>query len=292
MHLDPQPIDLHALVHSSWERLKSEANGKQLRVRFELSAGEPWVEADPVRIQQVLWNVMKNAVRFTPANGEIIIRSHAGVAGAWCVEVVDSGVGIESHELERIFAPFAQGEQGLRSGGLGLGLAISRRLVELHGGQISAKSEGHKRGATFTVELPAAQAQGARRPSRSTTGTRKDAAYRILLVEDHNHTRATLARLLVQRGHEVATAENIEEALVRAQTFAFDLVLSDLGLPDGSGHDLIGELRQIRPGCRGIALSGYGMESDAQRSLEAGFDAHLTKPVDIQALEQALNPND
>jgi CheY-like chemotaxis protein len=179
----------------------------------------------------------------------------------------------------------------LRSGGLGLGLAISRRLVELHGGRISAKSEGHTRGATFTVELPAAQAQGPKRPLPTNGGERKDAAYRILLVEDHNHTRATLARLLAQRGHEVATAQNIEEALIRAQTFAFDLVLSDLGLPDGSGHDLIGELRQIRPGCRGIALSGYGMESDAQRSLDAGFDAHLTKPVDIQALERALNPS-
>ena len=291
LHLDPQPVDLHELVRTSWERLKSEANGKQLRVSFDLASGEPWVDADPIRIQQVLWNVMKNAVRFTPANGEIVIRSYAGRVNDWCVEVSDSGVGIESHELDRIFAPFAQGEHGLRSGGLGLGLAISRRLVELHGGRISAKSEGHTRGATFTVELPAAQAQGPKRPSPTNGGERKDAAYRILLVEDHNHTRATLARLLAQRGHEVATAQNIEEALIRAQTFAFDLVLSDLGLPDGSGHDLIGELRQIRPGCRGIALSGYGMESDAQRSLDAGFDAHLTKPVDIQALERALNPS-
>ena len=290
LHLEPQPVDLHALLHASWERLKSEAADKRLHVRFDLVPTAAWVEVDPIRIQQVFWNVLKNSMRFTPADGEISIRSRPGKAGEWRVEIADSGMGIEPEELELIFAPFIQGSHGQRLGGLGLGLAISRRLVELHGGRITARSEGHKRGATFLIELPAATPQAQARSHQVPPAVRGawSAARRILLVEDHNQTRNTLARLLTQRGHEVATAESIEEALMRAQTFAFDLVLSDLGLPDGSGHDLITELRKKRPGCRSIALSGYGMPSDARRSLDAGFDAHLTKPVDIQALEKAL----
>lgn len=293
LHLEPVPVDLHALLHTSWERLEAEAVAKQLHVHFQLTPAAPWVEADPLRLQQIFWNVMKNAVRFTPAQGEIGIRSRPGNSGEWCVEITDSGAGIEPQELEQIFAPFNQGNNGHRFGGLGLGLAISRRLVELLGGRITAKSDGADRGATFLIELPAArpQIESNNHSSKPNPGGVQSAAYRILLVEDHNHTRATLARLLTQRGHEVATAENIEEALIRAQNFAFDLVLSDLGLPDGSGHDLMAELRQMRPKCRGIALSGYGMESDAQRSLNAGFDAHLTKPVDIHALEKALHPS-
>ncbi|MBI3867241.1 MAG: response regulator [Verrucomicrobia bacterium] len=291
LRVEPYPVDLHSLLRTSWERLKPEADHKKLSVRFELASTEAWVKADPVRIQQVFGNVMKNAVRFTPANGEISIRTHKESPHEWRVEVVDSGMGIESHELENIFTPFIQGNHGHRSGGLGLGLAISRRLVELHGGRIEARSEGRQRGAIFSVHLPAAKPtiENLNHRIPPSNGGIRNAARRILLVEDHDQTRITLARLLTQRGHEVAMAGNIEEALARAQTFAFDLVLSDLGLPDGSGHDLIAELRRMRPACRSIAISGYGMESDTRRSTDAGFDAHLTKPVDIQALEKALN---
>jgi PAS domain S-box-containing protein len=293
LRVEPRPIDLHSLLRASWERLKTEADQKQLQVCFDLAAPTPWVQGDPVRLQQIFWNVMRNAIRFTPAKGQITLRSYAGKSGCWCVDTIDTGVGIESHELERIFTPFDQGRNGHRFGGIGLGLAISRQLIELQGGRITVRSEGRGCGAVFTVEVPAANpaAEDAGVPSSSARNEHRDTPRRILLVEDHNQTRAALARLLTQRGHEVATAENIEEALVRAQTFAFDLVLSDLGLPDGSGHDLITELRQMRPGCRSIALSGYGMESDAQRSLDSGFDAHLIKPIDIQALEKALNPS-
>ena len=292
LRLETRPVDLHAFLNASWERLKAEAAEKELNVEFELADGSACVEADPVRLQQIFWNVIRNAVRFTPARGRIRIRSYGG-DGKWHVEVIDNGVGIEPPELVRIFTPFDQGQHGHRFGGLGLGLAISRRLTELHGGRISATSEGRGRGATFTIELPAAVADVVSRTeaagSHANQRGRKTPAHRILLVEDHDQTRTTLARLLVQRGHEVSTAENIEEAVVRAQTFPFDLVLSDLGLPDGTGHDLITRLRQARPTFRGIALSGYGMESDVRRSLEAGFSAHLTKPVDMQALEKLLS---
>jgi CheY-like chemotaxis protein len=281
---------LHSVLRASWARLKSEAAAKRLQIRFDLSANAPWVQADPVRTQQIFWNVMRNAVRYTPSDGSIAIRSYAGPSGDWCVDIEDNGVGIEADELESIFIPFDQGHEGHRFGGIGLGLAISRQLIELQGGRISARSEGRDRGSVFTVQLRAAEPfeDMARAPSLSSVRDLRDTARRILLVEDHGQTRTTLARLLTQRGHEVATAENIEEALVCAQTFAFDLVLSDLGLPDGSGHELFAELRQMRPACRGIALSGYGMEGDVRRSLEAGFNAHLTKPINIQALEAVL----
>lgn len=296
LRLEPRPIELHPLLNASWERLKPEAAEKELEVCIDLAANSPWVEADEVRLQQIFWNVMRNAVRFTPSHGRIVIRSHSESPG-WCrVEIADSGMGIDRSEMERIFSPFEQGAGGHRFGGLGLGLAISRRLVDFHGGRITATSKGRNQGSVFTIHLPVtpARTQGAPEsilpPSHM---PHPKEAYRILLVEDHNQTRSTLARLLTQRGHEVETAASIEQALQCAQNFEFNLLLSDLGLPDGSGHELVKELRLKRPEFRGIALSGYGMESDIQQSLEAGFQAHLTKPVDIQALEKILSqPSD
>ncbi|MBL9169452.1 MAG: response regulator [Verrucomicrobiales bacterium] len=296
LHLEPRRIDLHALIHWSWDRLRAEADEKQIQVHFDCGTATPWLKADPVRLQQVFSNLMKNALRFTPAGGRIEIRSYAVAPEAWRVEIADTGVGIASEDLERIFSPFTQGEHGPRFGGLGLGLAICRRLVELHRGRIFAESEGPGRGARFIIELPSSVGPDGG-DEKSTSPFRvamrpaagPQVSFRILLVEDHGQTRRTLARLLTQRGHTVTTAESVREALEQAQSFSFDLLLSDLGLPDGNGHDLIGELRQLRPDCWGIALSGYGMESDAQRSLDAGFHAHLTKPIDIQALEQTLS---
>jgi len=296
LHLEPRRIDLHALIRWSWDRLKAEAAEKHIRFHFEDAAEAPWLKADPVRLQQVFSNLLKNALRFTPAGGRIEIRSCAADPGMWRVEISDTGVGIAAEELERIFSPFTQGEHGPRFGGLGLGLAICRRLVQLHQGRIFAQSDGQGCGARFVIELPCnAESPGSdgesagSPPEITRQATGLQVSYRILLVEDHAQTRRTLARLLTQRGHVVTTAENVREALERAQAVDFDLVLSDLGLPDGNGHELIGALRQLRPDCRGIALSGYGMESDAQRSLDAGFEAHLTKPIDIQALERTLN---
>lgn len=295
LHLEPRRVDLHSLLQESWDRLRREAAQKGLRANFEMAPASPWVEADPIRLQQVFWNILKNAVRFTPAQGEITIRSLPSVAGEWRVEVIDTGIGIETEELETIFSPFTQGEHGARFGGLGLGLAISRRLVEMHGGRVFANSDGRDRGARFVVELPTTQAPDS--PDDSSIAPRNNlpraaeddaVSFRILLVEDHKQTRTILARLLGQRGHLVTSVETMQEALEHARFHNFDLLLSDLGLPDGSGYDLMRELRQLRPACRGIALSGYGMETDAQRSLAAGFQAHLTKPIDIQALERAL----
>jgi CheY-like chemotaxis protein len=238
-------------------------------------------------------NVFKNAVRFSPPQSTICFRTHSLANDRIAIEVADQGAGIEADDLERIFLPFDQGHRGHRAGGLGLGLAISRRLVELHGGRITVVSEGPGCGATFTIELPLT----ASRPTASTqpAAPLKEVpaiSRRILLVEDHTQTRNTLARLLTSRGHDVATAESLGQARSVARSFDFDLVLSDLGLPDGNGHELMAELRQLRPTCQGIALSGYGTDSDIQRSRKAGFDLHLTKPVEIGALEDALRQAD
>lgn len=292
MRLEAQPVALHPLLDQSWDRLRQEADEKRITISRDFSPDSPWVHADPIRIQQVFWNILKNAVRFTPPNGKIHIRTSPGGTHQWCVAIQDSGIGIHPSELNQIFAPFVQGNQGHRFGGLGLGLAISQRLVDLQGGRIWAESKGLGQGTTFQVLLPSAppqsEAVSVASPTQHGEGAEK-VMRRILLVEDHAHTRSTLTRLLTQRGHEVAVAENIEEALMRAQTFAFDLLLSDLGLPDGSGHELIVELRKRRPNFRGVALSGYGAEGDTQKSLDCGFDAHLTKPVDISALEKVLS---
>lgn len=290
LRLVPKPADVHALVRASWELLKAEVEEKPLTIRFELAPQPCWVEADPVRLQQVFWNVIKNAVRFSPHKGEIVIRSRLDRPGWIRIQIVDQGIGVEPADFERIFLPFDQGPHGHRVGGLGLGLAISRRLIEMHGGHISVESEGSGRGATFSIELPLTLAPADPPAPAPPPKVFPDVvpARHILIVEDHPQTRHALTGLLAKRGHEVVAAGTMREARELAATFPFELVLSDLELPDGSGHDLMVELRRLRPACRGIALSGYGMDSDIQRSRDAGFDIHLTKPVDVDALDKAL----
>ena len=201
-------------------------------------------------------------------------------------------------EVSRIFTAFSQGlhagENGHRFGGLGLGLAISQKLAELHYGKISAMSEGRDKGSMFVIEFPLAQPsvkanedEGGDSLRNSLKPQTRKNGIRILLVEDHEPTRTSLARLLMHRYYEVMTAASIAEARVLADTKEFHLLISDIGLPDGNGYDLMLELRKSRP-VKGIALTGYGMEQDVARSQDAGFVAHLTKPVGIQSLEVAL----
>ncbi len=288
--LECRPVDLHAVLSASWDLLKFEAADKNLVVDFDLSAPQPWVTGDPVRLHQVFWNLVKNAVKFTPANGHILIRTRGAPPVGVAVEIADNGVGIDPQDLERVFLPFDQGARKGNSGGLGLGLTISRRLVEVHGGVIHASSEGRGCGTTIRVELPlgmAAAPSGAG-PSRPQMRLEPLPIRRILLIEDHPQTGAALELLLARRGYEVRWAGSLAEARRCAAAFSFDLVLSDLGLPDGSGHEIMPELRRLRPNCLGIAISGYGMEADVRRSLAAGFSLHLTKPVTVRALELAL----
>ncbi|HJX27345.1 MAG TPA: ATP-binding protein, partial [Thermoanaerobaculia bacterium] len=267
--------------------------------------------ADAPRLTQVFWNLFKNAVKFSPEGAPIRIRvSRDERAGQLVVDVIDQGIGIEPQRLAHVFDAFEQGQRSItrQYGGLGLGLAISKSIVELHGGRITARSEGSGRGSTFTVRLPLGAGRletGALAPHRTSlagapegtgNGTRP---LRILLVEDHPDTAEAMQDLLSVVGHRVTVAHSAGEALVAAADagqaegsdgdagVGFDLVISDLGLPDLSGHELMSQLKS-RFHLRGIALSGYGMDEDVQRSHEAGFERHLTKPVNLQLLQDAI----
>ncbi|MGH8165379.1 MAG: response regulator, partial [Rhodanobacteraceae bacterium] len=207
------------------------------------------------------------------------------------VEIVDTGIGIEPEMLGRVFDTFFQEDhnQGHRFGGVGLGLAISRRLAEMQNGRIEAESKGRGCGATFRIELPLAS-EAALAEIAPVAASATESAFRprrILLVEDHDQTRSTLVQLLQRRGHVVADVATMAAARERAVLGDCDLLISDLGLPDGDGRKLMTELHQ-RYGLPGIALSGYGMDNDIARSRTSGFFAHLTKPVDIRALDSAI----
>ncbi len=249
----------------------------------------------------MFWNLLNNAVKFTPPEGTIGVRTRreTGPAGDQVVvEVSDTGIGIDAEALEQIFDAFQQGRPGTarRFGGLGLGLAISKVIVELHGGELTAESAGKERGARFVVRLPLRELPAPREvaaPSEERQAAPAGGRH-LLLVEDHVDTAEAMAELLRGLGYRVTAAASVAEGLAVASALqgrpegGIDLVVSDLGLPDGSGLDLMRELSG-RFGLRGISLSGYGMEDDIRSSREAGFERHLTKPTSIQALQAALH---
>jgi CheY-like chemotaxis protein len=266
---------------------------------------------------QVFWNLLQNSCKFTPKDGSIHIRLYnelsekrdGGVASEAAqpsgtdlvVEISDTGIGISPDNMPRIFNAFEQGERSRTRvfGGLGLGLAISRAIVEMHGGSIAAQSEGKDKGAKLVIRMRTVRAPAAARDQQRSGPVRVAPALtprslHILLVEDHPDTAEQLTRLLQRAGHEVEWAGCIREArdLIAAHSLPganhdFDILISDLGLPDGSGHDLMRDLTSHHP-IPGIALSGYGMKDDIRDSMAAGFSRHLTKPVDWQELKIAI----
>jgi PAS domain S-box-containing protein len=289
LEIRKQRCRVDTLLDASIAILRGDLTGKNLTILTEYTASDHSMEGDPVRLQQVFWNILRNAVRFTPAGGTIRVRTEDAPKKQIRITISDTGAGIDASELSKIFAAFEQGSAGHRFGGLGLGLAISRSLLEMHGGKISAQSEGLGRGSLFSVELPLGISENSIEPIEEialppVAPTRN---LRILLVEDHEPTRITLGRLLQRRGYVVETAGTLAVAREVAAARDFDLFISDLGLPDGDGAELMIELGQTG-GPPGIALSGYGMEEDVARSRAAGFFAHLTKPVDIDALDRVL----
>ena len=291
LNLAPIAADLHQLLEHTAEIVRSDELGKQVRVVFQLEAARPHALVDPTRMQQVFWNLIKNALKFTPTGGSITVRTRNDAEGWIVVSVEDSGVGISAGALPHVFRAFEQGDVAgqHRYGGLGLGLAISQAIVEAHGGAIHADSAGPGRGAIFTVVLatvdaPATPATPAHPASALPAPAR---GLRLLVVEDHEATRTVLSRLLTRSGHQVTMAGTIHEALLAFSAERFDAIISDLGLPDGSGLDLMREIQRQRP-VPGIALSGYGMEDDLRQTKEAGFIAHLVKPVNFDQLRQIL----
>jgi hypothetical protein len=292
LELQRQPVDVHEeLKHAVKMCCQGDAQQKGIDVRLEASAAHHWVSGDPARLQQVFWNLLTNAVKFTPEGGRVEVRTTSLRDGATVrVSVTDTGIGIDPDALPKIFNAFEQGDKSItrQFGGLGLGLAITRALVELHGGKIAAESEGRHRGATFAVELQTVSVPltEPEEPAPAELGL-ASADVRILLVEDHADTARTMTVLLRSLGYQVTTVGSVASALEAATCEKFDLLISDLGLPDGTGLDLMQQL-QARGPMRGIVLSGFGMEEDVRRSLEAGFSIHLTKPIDLQRLEAAI----
>ncbi|HET6510728.1 MAG TPA: ATP-binding protein, partial [Candidatus Kapabacteria bacterium] len=297
LKLNREKIDLHRLIEHVVEIYRGEIESKKLTVRTELLAERSIVDGDPARLQQVLWNLVKNAVKFTPLGGTIVVRSRND-GDVLHIEVEDTGIGIDPTVLPRIFDAFEQGEQTVTRhfGGLGLGLAISKNLVELHGGRIAAKSHGRNRGSTFIVDLATISGDGVASAPLSRTyqnGTSETGKTSVLLVDDHIDTSLALKLLLERRGFEVKTANTVESGLeaVRKQSAlgrGFNILISDIGLPDGSGIDLITQLKAKDPDIKAIALSGFGTDEDIRRSKAAGFAEHLTKPFSFQKLEEVV----
>ena len=285
--LKQETVDVRDCLGTALEICGAEITSKRLEIRSEFHAEQHHVRADPARLRQVFWNLLKNAVKFTPAGGRITLRTH-NVGDRLKIEIIDTGIGIEAEVLPRIFNLFEQGEQSRirQFGGLGLGLHIARAVVELHEGRLTAFSEGSNKGATFTVELATVPSQEKAAPP-SPVVEPKERPLRILLVEDHPDTLRVLVKLLQKWGHAVTTAETVRTAQELANGQEFDLLISDLGLPDGSGLDVMRHVKE-RSGIPGIALSGYGTEEDIRRSRAAGFTEHLVKPVNISALRTAI----
>jgi CheY-like chemotaxis protein len=296
LSLETQDLDPHSVLRDAIKAIKVEVEAKKIRMRLKLTAKQRSVSGDAARLQQVFWNVLKNAVKFTPAKGKIIVdTSTASDDGPLLVKITDTGIGMTPEELARVFSAFSQGDHARdshRYGGLGLGLAISQKIIELHAGRIHASSRGRNQGSIFTIELPLSAVKNKnslpkKKSPVSSLPSQKNKGARILLVEDHEPTRNALANLLTRRQYKIQAAGSVAEACKIAAREKIDFVISDIGLPDGSGNDLMRQLCQ-RYALKGIALTGYGMENDVQSSLAAGFVAHLTKPVHIQALEKAL----
>jgi signal transduction histidine kinase len=292
LQLTFENVAAHQILEQAQQTVRHQAIEKGVQVVINRGAENDRVLADPVRLEQTFWNILSNAVKFTPAGGTVTVSTRNIDPSLLQIQISDTGVGIDPQVLPRIFDAFEQAPGAAagaaRTAGLGLGLAIAKSLIDLHSGGIRASSNGIGQGATFTIQLRAVERSS--KTDAKPCEIPGDAApkLKILLVEDHVTTAEVMARLLDRIGHQVSTANDKQSALRIARSNKFDLLISDLGLPDGSGLDLMNEIRQIRP-IRGIAISGFGMEDDIRRSLEAGFSQHLIKPVTIQALATAID---
>ncbi len=292
LRLQMQTASVHTILTHAMENCAGDI-AKGITVHSDLSAAFDAVTADPARLQQLFWNLLRNAAKFTPAGGHIFIRTaHDPLRRRVIIEVRDTGVGIASDALPRIFDAFDQGSSNIARefGGLGLGLAIAKAVAEAHGGAVHAASEGLNQGATFTVELPTAENPITQVPVPSIPAATSipHVNAKILLVEDHPDTARTLAKVLGMLHYDVKIANTVAAALELASSEHFDLVLSDIGLPDATGYELMEKLREHH-GLRGIALSGYGMDEDMRKSRNSGFSHHLVKPVNLDHLSATIN---
>ncbi len=286
IHLETEVADVHALIRNVIDICRSDVEAKKLELRVELKAEEHFAKADPARLQQVFWNIIKNSVKFTDS-GSLHVSTSDRPDGGIEIVICDTGSGIETEVLSRVFQPFEQAERG-KAGGLGLGLAISKTLVELHGGEILIESPGVGQGTTVTVLLPTVAERPHEDDSAEPAGRNGARHLEVLLLEDHVDTSESLTMLLEMQGHRVTQAFNVATALEYASSRDFDLLLSDLGLPDGSPGEVMKTVA-LRNGTMGVALSGFGMDKDVERTRGYGFRHHLVKPVDVARLDEILH---
>ncbi len=285
--LQTDEINLHTSLNRAIEGCQGDARLKRLNIQIELNAKQTIIMGDPVRVQQACWNVLRNAVKFTAERGTISISTGNDDHNHIWVRITDSGRGFTYDQAARIFDPFEQGDRHItrQFGGLGLGLAITRSIMHAHGGGIEGQSPGLNQGATFTLRFPLARAIAKKKSEKpAARSPAQPSGLNILLVDDHKDTRVCIQRLLEANSHRVTSAGTAHDALGLAETSKFDLIISDLGLPDLSGYELMHRLH-TRFNLPGIALSGYGMEADQVQSREAGFQYHLTKPVSFDRLK-------
>ncbi len=290
LELRPVDIDIALVIHQAVEMSQPLIDNAGHHLRVILPAEALFLHADPVRLTQVFANLLNNSCKYTPAGGQIQISAERDGDHA-VVRVKDSGAGIPPDQLEKIFNMFSQVDRSPErvQGGLGIGLTLVRRLVEMHDGSVHARSEGPGKGSEFITRLPvlaqAPQTQQSQAPAEGAAAMRR----RVLIVDDNRDAADALAMLLRHTGHEAFVAYDGKTALAAAETDRPDVVLLDIGLPGMSGHDVCRQVREQPWGrnIRMIALTGWGQEEDRRKSREAGFDGHLVKPIDIAAvLEQ------
>jgi signal transduction histidine kinase/CheY-like chemotaxis protein len=295
MHLDVQSVDVAQAVESAVESVRLAAEAKEVSVDVALDPDVGTVSGDAARVQQVVWNLLSNAVRFNVKGGRVTVRSER-VGPDVRLTVSDTGRGIEPEFLPHVFERFRQedGTSTRHHGGLGLGLAIVRHLVELHGGSVRVESDGVGKGATFAVVLPAGSRdlpadRGPATPAAAPPLTL--AGLRVLVVEDEPDTRDLLGFVLGRHGADVVVAASADEAAAEARARWPDVLVTDIGMPERDGYELLAELcRMSADGRRlpAIALTAYARNEDRTRALEAGFDAHLAKPIEPDVLVAAV----
>src|SRR5213082_2454583 len=286
VQLNFEVVDAHTLLQNALDICQAEIDRKNLARVLNLGARKVHMRADPARLQQIFWNLINNAVKFTPRNGQIIITTSNDSKGQLRVEIADTGLGIEAEAMPKIFEGFEQGGR-TRLGGRGFGIGISTPRVEAPKGTITAQSAGRNKGATFTLLFPTCEKAEAQIAPAVSPILPERQPMRILLVEDHEDTNRSLTNLLRRRGYHVQSALNFQSAVDLSATAQFDVLVSDLALPDGNGIDLMRKLHSQRP-LLGIALTGFGMEADIRKSYDAGFKHHLVKPIDLNKLDSLI----
>jgi PAS domain S-box-containing protein len=296
MQLKIQNVQAHNIIQTVVDSVQPAADGKGIRLETSVDRSKTHIAADPDRLQQVIWNLLSNAIKFTPPGGVIRVSSET-TANEIRIVVSDTGEGIAPEFLPHVFERFTQADStNVRvHGGLGVGLAIVRYIVELHGGTVTVESPGKGAGSTFTVIIPAratlsARGKKAKRISKAPTSL---TGVRLLVVDDEPHTKELLALVLQQEGAVVSTAESVAEALQMLEVESPDILISDIAMPSENGYDLLQKLRRMealsdRRRVPAIALTAFAQEDDRRRAFEAGFDMHLSKPVESEKLISAI----